>query len=74
MPTCKGCGKKIIWGETEDGKKIPLDPRPPVYHIYRVSNDGKNIIRRRTDCYVSHFATCPNASEFSGSKKKESKP
>ena len=71
MTNCKGCGKKITWGETEEGKMIPLDPRPPVYEVWMRANDGKTFIKRRTDCYVSHFATCPNANEFSGSKRKE---
>ena len=71
MVNCRGCGKKIIWGETEDGKKIPLDPRPPVYEVLRTASGEKTPIIRRTDCYVSHFATCPKASEFSGSKKKK---
>lgn len=30
---CKGCGKSIIWGTTKEGKRIPLDPAPPVYVV-----------------------------------------
>lgn len=29
---CK-CGKRLVWGFTKDGKKIPLDPVPPIYEV-----------------------------------------
>ncbi len=65
MPTCKGCQKPIEWGTTEAGKKIPLDPRPPVYLL----EDG--VAKRLHNAYVTHFATCPDANKFSASKKKQ---
>jgi hypothetical protein len=64
MPECKGCGKTIVWGETEDGKRIPLDPKPPVY---RFNEHGK---LERVDASVTHFATCSAANDFSASKRK----
>jgi hypothetical protein len=73
---CHGCGKRIVWGVME-GKKLPLDPSPPVYEV--VGIDGNGPIVRRAARYtegmpivgfmVSHFSTCPKASEFSGSRK-----
>ena len=66
MSTCKGCGKPIIWGETRSGKKIPLDPKPPMYSFEK--EGAKQVIVRRNDIYVSHFATCSNANDFSASK------
>lgn len=74
--TCKGCGKRIVWGVTPEGKKIPLDPVAPVYRIaentggalpseapvYRARGDGH-------DYLISHFATCPAANQFSGSRR-----
>ena len=68
MSDCKGCGKPIVWGITADGKKIPLDPRPP---IYRFDGHDATRIERVMDVYVTHFATCPKASQFSGSKPKQ---
>jgi len=29
MATCRGCGARIVWGLKDDGKRIPLDPKPP---------------------------------------------
>ena len=67
---CKGetCGKPIIWAETADGKRIPLDPKAPVYHV--VNSDTGRIERLPSDLYmVSHFATCKDANKFSASNK-----
>lgn len=71
MSLCRGCGKKIVWGVTLAGKKIPLDPTPPVYRStegQQINTDGV-FIERASDAYVSHFATCPNANDFSGKNK-----
>lgn len=70
---CKGCGRPMVWGKTIDGKRIPLDPKPPVYSI-EVQDDG-SVKCAKTPHHmfmVSHFATCPKANDFSGSKKKGS--
>ncbi len=76
MSMCRGCGKEIVWGKNEFGKKIPLDPRAPVYIIEGViiPGDFVPVSSAKTDSYqtamVSHFATCPDANRFSASKKK----
>lgn len=70
---CKGCGKPILWAQDHEGKKIPLDPKPPVYTVYgRDLDKGVALCERSTRqiFMVSHFATCPNANDFSGSRKK----
>jgi hypothetical protein len=63
-----GCGKEIQWGVTPDGKRIPLDPSAPVYRIVSRAEDGSLTIERDQESMVSHFKTCPKASEFSGSR------
>ncbi len=70
---CRGCGKRIVWGITDDGKKIPLDPTPPVYEFTPLVGETLNglKVRRAATAYVSHFSTCPDANRFSGSKKKQ---
>lgn len=65
---CRGCGKKIIWGVTPDGKKIPLDAVAPVYHV--VGEDACTpTAERASACFVTHFATCPDANRFSRGNK-----
>jgi hypothetical protein len=71
---CKGCGKPIVFVAAVgvEGKRglHPLDPRPPVYVITVWDQDGTptEAIRMNT-AYVSHFATCPKAGQFSGAKR-----
>lgn len=60
---CRGCKKPIFWGVNADGVRIPLDPRPAVYRILK-----DNLVERDEEAMVSHFATCPQAAQFSGSK------
>ena len=66
---CKGCHKPIVWGMTADGTKVPLDPQPPVYAVRQTERmaDGTVRILRldKDEAMVSHFSTCPNASQFS---------
>lgn len=59
---CQGCGKRIVWGETKDGARVPLDPVPPVYKFV-------NGYLERVDASVSHFATCSVANKFSRGNK-----
>lgn len=70
LTLCRGCGKRIFWGVTDDGKKVPLDPTPPTYYLGDLISGGTFKIMRSDTCYVSHFATCSHANEFSGSRKK----
>ncbi len=61
---CRGCGLQILWGQTKDGKKVPLDPRAPIYQVIK----GDEIARVETGLYVSHFATCPEAYKKKGER------
>ena len=66
---CKGCGATIIWGLSEDGKKIPLDPKPAVYRITN-PEAWTTLVERDKLAMVSHFITCPKRDQFSGKGKK----
>lgn len=75
MSKCKGCGKEILWMKTTENKMIPLDPKPPIYEVHDAAPEefkgGADCYGARADkgYYVSHFATCPKANDFSASKK-----
>lgn len=28
METCRSCGAEIVWGRTNNGKAMPIDPEP----------------------------------------------
>ncbi len=68
MSKCRGCGKEIVWGVTDEGKKIPLDPSAPVYYVSDEKVDTPQgptaKIERERSSMVSHFKTCPKASDF----------
>ena len=64
---CKTCGKAIVYADIvkADGTpgKIPLDMVAP---CYRIKSDGDVVVGERAqDVRVSHFATCPQASQHS---------
>ena len=71
--TCRGCGKPIVWAIDPDGKRIPLDPKPPVYRLWpsgcTVNSTDQDQCQRDRGAMVSHFATCPDANRFSGSNR-----
>jgi hypothetical protein len=76
MSACRGCGKEIVWAETNHGKKIPLDAK---IAVYSVKNERGTLIALNItghtgpngDHYmVSHFNTCSKADHFSGSSRR----
>jgi len=73
MSRCKGCGKEIVWGVTDEGKKIPLDPSAPVYYVsdeqIETPQGMTPKIERERQHMVSHFKTCPNAADFSKGRR-----
>lgn len=70
---CRGCGRPITWAALtrKDGTagRIPLDVRAPVYSVANV--EGGAIASRLPGAYVSHFATCSKANDFSNCKRKD---
>lgn len=74
MSRCRSCDAEIVWAETVNGKKIPLDAGHHLRGV-RVKRDDPliladegdvragNAVIRAVPTYVSHFATCPNAAE-----------
>jgi hypothetical protein len=66
--TCRSCGASIRWERTANDKPIPLDPEPVADGNLALRDDGRVYSLPPSDLdsvprYVTHFATCPNASE-----------
>jgi hypothetical protein len=66
--TCKSCNAAILWAETPNGKRMPLDAQPvPNGNIVLV--DGKATVighgetRDGREAWLSHWATCPSAAQ-----------
>ena len=57
---CKSCGMPILWARTDNGKVIPLDVEGERRFV--INHTEHNRVTNAVT-YVSHFATCPNASE-----------
>ena len=74
--TCKGCGRKIAFAVSDEGKTIPLD-MAPVYVLRTSPETGVEIWQRdgigdtERMAFTSHFATCSAASQFSASKRRD---
>lgn len=78
--TCEKCGAALIWaqGVKADGTRgwIPMNKRR--VRAYDISEDGLGppeflVVERDRKpllVHISHFVTCPNASEFSGGRRK----
>lgn len=67
MSRCRSCEAPITWAETESGKAMPLDAKPTrdgnmvlVRGKTRFANEEDRRLAR--PLYMSHFATCPDAS------------
>lgn len=67
LRTCKGCGRAIVWAKhAATGKLIPLDPLAPVYTLAAGTDVADTPVCSKAElAFVSHFATCPKANEFS---------
>lgn len=78
MATCSGCGARIIWIQTQRGKKMPCDPRPVPYWAKEkapgkiVTPNGAIISCEFTGDiatvtgtgFIPHWATCPKSKAF----------
>lgn len=76
--SCKGCGRPIFFASV-GGKIVPLDVRAPVYFLAASTGEAVRVNTTagvkegqevRPGHYVTHFATCPKANEFTGKGKK----
>ena len=69
---CKACGCPLVFVPGPGGKAIPLDKRAPVYHV-TADLTGETTAVRADGFFVSHFATCSKANQFSKMRGKEAR-
>lgn len=62
------CETPLLWGMTEDGKKVPLDTKAVVFRVVG-EVAGELQIVRETGVFVTHFATCSDRNMFGRNKK-----
>jgi hypothetical protein len=55
VDSCKGCGREILWGRTQAGKWVPVDPE-----FVSVYDGAGHLVRG----HIPHHATCPNVEDF----------
>ena len=77
LTRCKSCDAPIFWAITPAGKPVPINDipnrRPDGYRgaLYRLSGERdakgtpKLVVSEDEVGFLSHFATCPNASSHS---------
>jgi hypothetical protein len=73
---CRKCGAPLHFARTHKGDTIPLDLRAHVWVIVydRTEPRRPSTVVRTELAYVSHFFTCPYASEFSRKNKESDSP
>jgi len=71
MNRCK-CGALMVWAHTPKGKAIPLDPEPRkdgnLVLVRGIATPVDMLTPPSLPRYASHFATCPHARDFRGSR------
>jgi hypothetical protein len=69
----RGCGASFAWAITVKGKRQPIDPEPRPDGNLALARDSEGVLHSyllgpgdvpKGDRYVTHFATCPQASRF----------
>lgn len=70
---CTSCGAEILWTITAKGARMPVDAKPTGKAVVLRTNpvDALTPFSRVVDTFVSHFATCPNASRHRSVPPKE---
>ena len=73
---CKSqrCGATIVWCDTVNGRKMPLDEQPSADGKWRIEDEDKAVPTAiyvpaaerlgRDDLHESHWATCIDAASF----------
>lgn len=67
---CRACGCPIEFVPGPNGRLLPLDLRAEVYRIQNVDGVRRAVpLKGEEDVFVTHFRSCPKASDFSKPKE-----
>ena len=80
---CRACAAPIVWGETELGKAMPVDPLPrPDGNVIRIAQGRRLVLRvlgpgskagLGRPAYFSHYVTCPFADQLRKTRAKRAR-
>lgn len=69
---CRGCGARVLWATTSNGRPIPLAPLPDAAGNFQITRDASGLradmltgdeLQRRRDLgrwlHLPHAAVCP---------------
>ena len=70
LTDCKGCGQKIFFIKTPQGKSMPLDAKPAFFYQETLAATGL-MGWTRSQGYVPHWATCKKAKDFKKAPNKQ---
>ncbi len=54
--TCKQCGARLLWVDTQNGKRIPLDH--DAERLYVLDSGSFPMVAKQRKAYTCHFDTC----------------
>lgn len=70
MSKCRSCGERVVWAETVNGRRMPVDAEPsPMGNVtLEPRHNGPPIAHVASEPVaggrLSHFASCKNADSF----------
>ena len=63
MSECRSCGAPVVWAVNKDGKAVPMNPPRKAWVKVGELDSGTPVVEVQA-VWESHFATCPQASEW----------
>jgi len=58
---CRDCGQEIVWGQDEQGRRMPLDRGADVYRLLQWDAIAQKyaVTKVQSGYYVDHRSVCP---------------
>lgn len=55
---CKKCGAYILWVDTQNGKRMPLDKEPERRYVLQSATVNQRMMATQRNTFTCHFDTC----------------